>query len=131
MVIYLPIAFAKDRICNFLKKRSRKGVQCVNDDSCPGLGSPLKYIGVQKMFEVELQGSLNRKDSEANLSELEEGKPLVSEHGDASRNTRHEKAITTKEIATYGFYIAPLWFITEVISSFCTCFESYVQKRLF
>ncbi|KAI3454222.1 hypothetical protein Pfo_010885 [Paulownia fortunei] len=117
MVIYLPIAFVKDWICDFLKRRPRKSVQSVNGNSCPELGSPLKYIGAQKIFEMEIQGSLNRKDSEVDLSEHEEGMPLVSECGDASRNIRHEKEITTKEIATYGFYIAPLWFITEYFSN--------------
>ncbi|KAL0327408.1 UNVERIFIED_CONTAM: putative vacuolar membrane protein [Sesamum angustifolium] len=64
---------------------------------------------------MEIRGSLNRKDSDLDLSQQEEGKPLVSEHGDGNRNIRHEKEITTKEIAIYGFYIAPLWFMTEVI----------------
>ncbi|KAL7150922.1 hypothetical protein ABFS83_05G146000 [Erythranthe nasuta] len=105
MVIYLPIAFIKDCIYNFLNRRSRKGAI---DDPC-GLGCPLKYI------EMELQGSLNRKDSEANLTEHEETNPLVSENGDASR--KPEKPVTTKEIATYGFYVAPLWFVTEYLSN--------------
>ncbi|KAK4388643.1 putative vacuolar membrane protein [Sesamum angolense] len=117
MVIYLPIAFIKDWICNILKRRSRKSNQVIADDACPGLGSPLKYIGGQKVFEIEIQGSLNRKDSEDDFSEHEEGKPLVSKQGDDARHSRPEKAITTKEIATYGFYIAPLWFITEYLSN--------------
>lgn len=112
MVIYLPIAFIKDRICNILKRRrSRKG-QAISDDV---LGSPLKYIGANNIFEIETQGHLNRKDSEEGLSKHEEeGKPLVSKQGDDSGSIRPEKEVTTKEIATYGFYIAPLWFITEV-----------------
>ncbi|KAG8375810.1 hypothetical protein BUALT_Bualt10G0139100 [Buddleja alternifolia] len=116
MVIYLPIAFIKDWICDILKRRSRNSGQSTNDDSC-GLDSPLKYIGGQTIFEIESQGSLNRKDSEVDLTEHEEGKPLVSKHGDDARNVRHGKDVTTKEIATYGFYIAPLWFITEYFSN--------------
>ncbi|PIN01868.1 putative membrane protein [Handroanthus impetiginosus] len=118
MVIYLPIAFIKDWICNILKRRSSKNAQGINEDGCPGIGSPLKYIGGQKIFEIEIQGSLNRKDSEVDLSEHhEEGKPLVSKQGADARNIRPEKEVTTKEIATYGFYIAPLWFITEYLSN--------------
>ncbi|KAI3468002.1 hypothetical protein Pfo_024665 [Paulownia fortunei] len=117
MVIYLPIAFIKDWICNILRRCSRKNGQCIDDAACPGLGSPLKYIGGQKIFEIEIHGSPNGKDREVELSEQEEGKPLVSKQGGDARNVRPEKEITTKEIATYGFYIAPLWFITEYLSN--------------
>ncbi|KAG6407989.1 hypothetical protein SASPL_130991 [Salvia splendens] len=106
MVIYIPIAFLKDWLCNILKKRaSRKG-----DDVFPGLGS------AQKIFEIEIQGHINRKDSEVDLSEHDEGKPLVSVD-DSKSSIKPEKEITAKEIATYGFYLAPLWFITEYFSN--------------
>lgn len=121
MVIYLPVSFARDLICNFLRKRSKKSGLIVKG---VGLESPLKYIGGQKIIELEMQGALNKKDSDIQVSEFDEAKPLVSELGDTTRIIRHEKEITTKEIARYGFYIAPLWFITEVISS-CTLFTSY------
>lgn len=114
MVIYIPIAFMKDQICNILKKRASKKRQGMSDDVHPGLGSPLKYIGGQKIFEIEIQGHMNRKDSDVDLSEHDEGKPLVSRQGDDARSIRPEKEVTAKEIATYGFYLAPLWFITEV-----------------
>lgn len=117
MVIYLPIAFIKDRICNILKRRASKKGQGMSDDVCTSLGSPLKYIGGQKIFEIEIQGHINRKDSEADLTEHDEGKPLVSRQGDAARSIKPEKEVTAKEIATYGFYIAPLWFITEYFSN--------------
>ncbi|XP_073154044.1 uncharacterized transporter C405.03c [Henckelia pumila] len=117
MVIYLPIAFVKDCICRFLKRRSGKSGQGLNEDSCSPLSSPLKYIGGQKMFELEIQGALTRKDSELDLSASEEGMPLVSRHVDDAKHSRNEKEITTKEIATYGFYIAPLWFLTEYFSN--------------
>ncbi|KAH6761415.1 EamA-like transporter family [Perilla frutescens var. frutescens] len=117
MVIYLPIAFLKDRICNILKKRASKKGQGMNDDVCPGLGSPLQYIGAQNIFEIEIQGHMNRKDSEVDLTEHDEGKPLVSKQVDDSRSIKPEKEVTAKEIATYGFYIAPLWFITEYFSN--------------
>lgn len=113
MVIYIPIAFFKDWLCNILKKRASKKGQGVNDDVCPGLASPLKYIGGEKIFEIEI-GHMNRKDSDIDLSEHDEGKPLVSRQVDDSKSIKPEKEVTAKEIATYGFYLAPLWFITEV-----------------
>lgn len=111
MVIYLPVAFIKDWFCNLLKHRSSKGgkgAESISDFS------PLKYNGGQKDFELELQGTLTRKDSEASLSPHAEGRLLVSRHRDDLNVLKHDKELTTKEIARYGFYIAPIWFVTEV-----------------
>ncbi|KAL6534114.1 hypothetical protein OROHE_013947 [Orobanche hederae] len=115
MVIYLPIAFIKDCLYNILKRRSRKNGQC--EGACPGLGSPLEYIGGQKVFEIEIQGSLKSKDSELDLVKHEDTKPLVSPQGGDARNIKPGKQVTTKEIAMYGFCLAPLWFITEYLSN--------------
>ncbi|KAK3211855.1 hypothetical protein Dsin_016561 [Dipteronia sinensis] len=108
MVVYLPIAFLKDWFYNFLKRRSSKsGAESINESSAVQ-NSPLKH----KVFEMELQGTLNRKDSEIDLASHEEGRPLVSKLRDDA-----QKALTTKEIATFGFYIAPIWFLTEYLSN--------------
>ncbi|KAA8525503.1 hypothetical protein F0562_007358 [Nyssa sinensis] len=119
MVVYLPIAFIKDWILNSLRKRSSKSGKnaAVDNESSAGLTSPLKYIGGQKIFEMELQGTLNRKDSEEDFSAQEEGKPLVLKHKDDPEMLKKDKELTIKEIATYGFYIAPIWFVTEYFSN--------------
>uniref|UniRef100_A0A5B6ZLK3 Uncharacterized protein n=1 Tax=Davidia involucrata TaxID=16924 RepID=A0A5B6ZLK3_DAVIN len=119
LVVYLPIAFIKDWICNLLKKHSSRSGKnaAVDNESSAGLNSPLKYIGGQKIFEMELQGTLNRKDSEEDFSAQEEGKPLVLKRKDDPDVLKQDKELTTKEIATYGFYIAPIWFITEYLSN--------------
>ncbi|XP_065850631.1 uncharacterized vacuolar membrane protein YML018C [Euphorbia lathyris] len=113
MVVYLPIAFLKDWICKILKRRSSKSGKASGtiNESSDGLSSPLK------IFEMELQGTLTRKDSEADFSAQEEGKPLVSRFKDDSNVLKHDKELTTREIATYGFYIAPIWFVTEYLSN--------------
>ncbi|EEF46931.1 uncharacterized transporter C405.03c [Ricinus communis] len=115
MVVYLPIAFLKDWICKILKHRSSKsGKDAGSLNECSdGLNSPLS----QKIFEMELQGTLTRKDSEADLSSEAEGKPLVPRHKDDLNVLKHDKELTTREIATYGFYIAPIWFVTEYLSN--------------
>lgn len=116
MVVYLPIAFLKDWLCNSLKRRSSKSgknAETLNDSSA-GLNSPLKHIGGQKTFELEHLETLSRKDSETDLSAYEEGRPLVSKHRDDTVLLKQEKSLTTREIAMYGFYIAPIWFVTEV-----------------
>uniref|UniRef100_A0A5B6ZIJ8 Uncharacterized protein n=1 Tax=Davidia involucrata TaxID=16924 RepID=A0A5B6ZIJ8_DAVIN len=119
LVVYLPIAFIKDWICNSLRKRASKSGKntAIDNESSAGLNSPLKYIGAQKIFEMELQGTLNRKDSEEDLSAQEEGKPLILKHKDDPDMLKQDKKLTTRDIATYGFYIAPIWFITEYLSN--------------
>lgn len=69
------------------------------------------------MLEVELQGSLPKKDSEVDLSAYSEEVPLVSRRKDDASVINTEKELSAREIATCGFYIAPLWFITEYFSN--------------
>ncbi|XP_041018903.1 uncharacterized vacuolar membrane protein YML018C [Juglans microcarpa x Juglans regia] len=119
MVVYLPISFLKDWLCNILKRcssKSGRNAESLNDFSA-GLSSTLKYIGGQKDFELELQGTLTRKDSEADLSPHAEASPLVAKHKDDAHILKQDRELTTKEIATYGFYIAPIWFVTEYLSN--------------
>ncbi|KAF5461394.1 hypothetical protein F2P56_017498 [Juglans regia] len=118
LVVYLPVAFLKDWVCGILKRRSSKSgknAESMNEFSV-GLSSTLKYIGGQKNFELEL-GTLNRKDSEADLSPLAEGRPLIAKHKDDAHILKQDRELTTREIATYGFYIAPIWFVTEYLSN--------------
>lgn len=115
MVVYLPVAFIKDWLCSLLKRRSSKGGKNAEsmDEYSSGFSSPLKKGG-QKDYELEHQGMLTRKDSEAELSPYAEGKPLVSRHKDDLHVLKQDRQLTTREVAMYGFYIAPIWFITEV-----------------
>lgn len=120
MIVYLPIAFFKDWIRNMLRRRSCKSVKgaTITNESPAGLNSPLKCtVG---SMEMELEGTLNRKDSDADFdfSAQEEGTPLVSSHkGDVNTLKLHAKELTTRQIAAYGFYIAPIWFVTEYLAN--------------
>ncbi|KAL5985671.1 hypothetical protein ACLOJK_027657 [Asimina triloba] len=114
MVVYLPIAFIKDWVWSSMRKQSsksgRKPEMFVMSSS--ELESAINLNGMQMVLEVEMQGSMNRKDSDTDLPSVEEGKPLIARNkGDLDTVS---KELTTKEIAKYGFYIAPIWFITEV-----------------
>ncbi|XP_022981813.1 uncharacterized vacuolar membrane protein YML018C-like [Cucurbita maxima] len=98
MVVYLPIAFLKDWFCSLVRSHSSKS-------------------GAETNLDVELQGSFTRKDSDADFSAHSEGSPLVSRNKDAPCILKQEKELTNKEIAAYGFYIAPIWFVTEYLSN--------------
>ncbi|XP_058115658.1 uncharacterized vacuolar membrane protein YML018C isoform X3 [Magnolia sinica] len=114
MVVYLPLAFIKDCICNSMRKQSSKSGRNAEtvDKTSAGLESPINRNGMQKILEMEMQDTITRKDSEQDLSAQEEGKPLI-----AKRKGDLDRALTTREIAKYGFYIAPIWFITEYLSN--------------
>ncbi|CAI9092670.1 OLC1v1027981C1 [Oldenlandia corymbosa var. corymbosa] len=115
MVIYLPVAFLKDWISSLIRKRSGKSCKSVigiTDDSCAGSASPLKEV-----FEMDIKGALTRKDSEADLSDQEEGLPLVARFVDVNKDSKQSKEVSTREIAMYGLYLAPIWFVTEYLSN--------------
>ncbi|XP_021678216.2 uncharacterized protein LOC110663261 isoform X1 [Hevea brasiliensis] len=54
-------------------------------------------------------------ESANDLSPQVEGRPLIRRRKDDFNVLKHDKALTRREIATYGFYIAPIWFVTEVM----------------
>ncbi|CAI9291923.1 unnamed protein product [Lactuca saligna] len=110
MVIYLPIAFIKDWIIKLLKKRKNQ--------SPVSLNSPLKFIGGSTVFELEGdKSSLSRKASDHDIAIQEEGNPLVPKTKNDNLPLKHETQVSTREVATYGFYIAPIWFVTEYLSN--------------
>ncbi|CAN4076759.1 unnamed protein product [Withania somnifera] len=116
LVIYLPLAFLKDWICDLLKRRPRRTDKNTGNESYMRHSSPLKRT-VQKVFEIEIQKSMDRKDSEENISAEEEGRPLVAKCNGNSDDLKNGEEITTWQIARYGFFLAPLWFITEYLSN--------------
>ncbi|GAB4854606.1 hypothetical protein Ancab_023188 [Ancistrocladus abbreviatus] len=116
LVLYLPIAFIKDWFCNRLKScssKSSKNAESVNG-SFGILSSPVKHTGEQETCEVELEGIFTRKDSEIDLSSAEV-KPLITKS--MEDEAKQGRELTTREVITYGFYIAPLWFVTEYLSN--------------
>ncbi|KAF5181570.1 Solute carrier family 35 member f5 [Thalictrum thalictroides] len=121
MVVYLPISFIKDWLYRLLKRRSSskssKNAETVDKLLSTGLDSPITFNGIQKMLEIELPGTLAKKDSEIDLSAYAEEVPLVSKNKDDMNVDNAEKELTTREVATCGFYIAPLWFLTEYLSN--------------
>ncbi|CAL1375015.1 unnamed protein product [Linum trigynum] len=115
MVVYLPVAFFKDWLQKVLNRKSSKGGKGSENkkESSDGFNSPLN----RKIVEMELQGTLSKKDSDSALSLQDEDKPLVPRGKDDLNLLRIEKELSNKQVAKYGFYIAPLWFVTEYLSN--------------
>uniref|UniRef100_A0A5B7C8U5 EamA domain-containing protein n=1 Tax=Davidia involucrata TaxID=16924 RepID=A0A5B7C8U5_DAVIN len=119
LVFYLPVAFIKNWLCHFMRchsYRSSNKAESV-DESCTELESPVKVDGMQEALETEHKGSCDGKDDGVDLKLQEEGKALDSEQIVDVDTLKQDKKLTTKEIATLGFFIAPIWFVTEYLTN--------------
>lgn len=126
LVVYLPVAFIKDCLLEFLRCHSCKSVDDAEtvDESSMELDSTAKQNGKQVIFEIEHQEKLGKEDSCVDVYS-EDVKLLVSESAKNIHTLKDDKKITTKEIAKFGFCIAPLWFFTEVRSLHVSVISSW------
>ena len=110
MVIYLPLSFLKDFIYNSMRRHSgNTSASKVTSKSSFGGSAPLKNGEFQKMLEMESQKTIV-------IPVVEETKPLIYGITEINDGILKEKQLSAKEIATYGLYLCPLWFVTEVTS---------------
>ncbi|KAM4125480.1 hypothetical protein ACB094_01G312800 [Castanea mollissima] len=118
LVVYLPVAFIKDCLLEFLRCHSCKSVDDAEtvDESSMELDSTAKQNGKHCIFEIERQEKLGKEDSCIDVYS-EDVKLLVSESAKNTDTLKDDKKITTKEIAKFGFCIAPLWFFTEYLNN--------------
>ncbi|RCV35708.1 hypothetical protein SETIT_7G261600v2 [Setaria italica] len=111
MVIYLPLSFLKDFIYNSMRQHSgNTGASKITSKSSFGGSAPLKNGEFQKMLEMESQKTIV-------IPVVEETKPLIYGITEINDGILKEKQLSTKEIATYGLYLCPLWFVTEYLSN--------------
>jgi len=111
MVIYLPLSFLKDFIYNSMRRHSgNTSASKVTSKSSFGGSAPLKNGEFQKMLEMESQKTIV-------IPVVEETKPLIYGITEINDGILKEKQLSAKEIATYGLYLCPLWFVTEYLSN--------------
>uniref|UniRef100_A0A0E0DJ42 EamA domain-containing protein n=1 Tax=Oryza meridionalis TaxID=40149 RepID=A0A0E0DJ42_9ORYZ len=117
MIIYIPLSFLKDFICNLLRRSSSSSrVSKVTNKSSFGGCAPLKDGEFQKMLEMESQKTIVINYTDVDIPVIEETKPLIcgiTEFDDVLK----EQELSTKEIAMYGLYLCPIWFVTEYLSN--------------
>ncbi|CAH2077275.1 unnamed protein product [Thlaspi arvense] len=113
MIIYLPVAFLKDWLCRYLERRRSS-----KSSRVPALTDESSVEIRHKIIEMGLQGTITKKDSEEDFSSHEEdARPLIGKGKEEAQTPKHGKEITTKQIAMYGLYLAPIWFVTEYLSN--------------
>lgn len=119
MVVYLPIAIIKDRICSLIRRNSKnnkKGADAIVDTSCY-LDLPAKINLMYKVLETKMDHCLSRKVNHNDLCAEEEGKPLLIKSTEDSEGFGYQEELTSWEVAKCSFCIAPIWFATEYLSN--------------
>lgn len=116
MVAYLPIAVLKDWICSRLDINSFKNL-CNGSTiakSSAGLAIPLRINEICPSSETDTESSLN---TDMDLSENEDGWLIITNMEDEVGLLEKNHELSSWEIAKCGFYLAPIWFITEYSSN--------------
>ncbi|KAK9100102.1 hypothetical protein Scep_023532 [Stephania cephalantha] len=117
LILHLPIAFLSDWIRNYLSTRSFLSLINSNSfmSSSFGLDSPLRVNGMHHSLETEMRSCLI---NETDLSKTEEGWPFLSKSCEEESDLpRDNDEMASRGIINHAFYIAPLWFTTEYLSS--------------
>ncbi|KAJ1273043.1 hypothetical protein BS78_06G257400 [Paspalum vaginatum] len=118
MVIYLPLSFLKDFIYNSIRRHSgTTSASKVATKSSFGGSAPLTNGECQKMVEMESQKTIVIDFSDVDIPVLQETKPLIFGIAEINDGVLKERQLSTREIATYGLYLCPLWFVTEYLSN--------------
>ncbi|XP_059635180.1 uncharacterized protein LOC132277348 [Cornus florida] len=132
LAVYLPIALIKDliyKILGHISSSSSNENEEIMDKSVARLDVPGKCKSVVNIFEIE-QGTLGTKDSGKDFRTLEEGMLLigkdveaheegmllVSKCKDQMDTLKQDRQLTACQIAAFGFFLAPIWFISEYLA---------------
>ncbi|GAV85986.1 EamA domain-containing protein [Cephalotus follicularis] len=111
LVLYLPLAFIKDWLLRFFRHRPYRisSYAETTDSIC----TELKHTEVQDNLESGHPGALTNKDCATDI--YNEGTSLVSNKNDTLNTQKRDRKLTTKETATLGLLLAPIWFLTEYL----------------
>ncbi|KAE7997676.1 hypothetical protein FH972_002287 [Carpinus fangiana] len=113
LIVHLPIAFLKDWLLEFM--RCHDDAETVDDSSAES-DSPVKHAAGHTTFEIEHQEPLGNASSCIDIYS-EDLDPLVSACTKNMDEVKKDRNFTTREIAKFGFCIAPLWFFTEYLTN--------------
>lgn len=104
MVVYIPLAILKDVIQRFLKSISltRK---------CSGNGNVSSSMDQIAPLLADEKGMKSCQIVDVNLNPVDDSHLFM----DKNKNGSHQ--FSSWEIAKYGLFLAPLWFITEYLSN--------------
>lgn len=116
LVVYLPISFLKDYICDHIQRRSHlkhksSNLNGIRMSSLPG--SPMRSAGVHKTSDLELEKLIFKKENGGDVTDPESAHPFALK-ASSLQALKDSAVLTTWEIAKMSLFMAPLWFVTEV-----------------
>ncbi|KAE7997678.1 hypothetical protein FH972_002288 [Carpinus fangiana] len=114
LAAYLPIAFMRDWLLKFLRSCSYNSDKSCLYESSQVLDSPTHNICTHGKFDIEEQQPLADEKCIKDIHSQKEGKPTVFDSKDDDVDSLIHRKLVTKEIATLGLFIGPIWFASEV-----------------
>ncbi|XP_038880573.1 uncharacterized vacuolar membrane protein YML018C-like [Benincasa hispida] len=115
LIVYLPIALLKDWLLSFLYRYNSKS--CDNPSVVDESSIELQKNEVNLASELEHQGQLSCKNCTIDVYSKDEGTPLVAVHIGKENTLKKDRMFTAKEVAAFGFCVAPIWFLTEYLTN--------------
>ncbi|GFY80885.1 EamA-like transporter family [Actinidia rufa] len=117
LVIYLPIALIRDWLYKILKHCSGRSIDDKEtSDNLADFDAAEKLNRSQYTFELKNQVSIAIKETGTDFYS-HEVKPLVLECKDDTGKQKQARELTPWDIATFGFYLAPIWFVSEYLAN--------------
>ncbi|XP_028062944.1 solute carrier family 35 member F5-like isoform X2 [Camellia sinensis] len=123
LILYLPISFIKDWLIKILKRWSNK----INTTDAEFPGKPLDELEasedgnkLKQTLEIENQVSIAIKEIGRDIYYCHEIKPLVvlqCKEDELGMKKKEEREVTAWDIAAFGFFLAPIWFVSEYLAN--------------
>ncbi|CAL5339459.1 unnamed protein product [Camellia sinensis] len=123
LILYLPISFIKDWLIKILKRWSNK----INTTDAEFPGMPLDELEasedgnkLKQTLEIENQVSIAIKEIGRDIYYCHEIKPLVvlqCKEDELGMKKKEEREVTAWDIAAFGFFLAPIWFVSEYLAN--------------
>ncbi|CAL5400445.1 unnamed protein product [Camellia sinensis] len=123
LILYLPISFIKDWLIKIFKRWSNK----INTTDAEFPGKPLDELEasedgnkLQQTLEIENHVSIAIKEIGRDIYYCHEIKPLVvlqCKEDELGMKKKEEREVTAWDIAAFGFFLAPIWFVSEYLAN--------------
>ncbi|XAR56060.1 hypothetical protein NMG60_11036361 [Bertholletia excelsa] len=117
--LYLPIAIIKDCLFKILRRWfSRISSDTEASEEILAKSDPAEKVNMlQCPFDIEHQLSVIAIKEITSGLYSSEVKPLVVEIKEDVKLQKEAREITTWDMATFGFYLAPIWFLSEYLAN--------------
>ncbi|XP_024365249.1 uncharacterized vacuolar membrane protein YML018C isoform X2 [Physcomitrium patens] len=133
LVIYLPVSYLKDHICDHYQRKNRlKPKNSINHgtklSSLPG--SPMRSSDVDKTSELDLEKMILLKEINSEKQDPQSIHPFLYKSSGGVEELKNTVVYTTWEMAKISMVMAPLWIITEYLSNAALALTSVASTTI-